>query len=1039
MEKYLQDYHKAKAFSGFLPGISGVTGIPIWCFYVNRGQGISGFGIGDKDHPMMEFFPANLAYQYVTTYGFRTFLKWEDETGKHFAEPFQGTGKGLERRMGLSLDSIFLEEYRPKEHLRIQVQYATVSDSFFGGLIRNVEITNEGEKELHLEVVDGMPAILPYGATNSSFKEMGNLMRSWMEVSHVEKGIPYYHFRASTKDQAEVSELEGGFFFWGLGAKDTKVHTIVDPKVLFHYQTDLTVPVRFEEEGLSGVKQYKQYTANKVPCGFQGLNIVLQPGENRQIPSVYGYIGRYDRLVEFTKEKDLGDWVDHQIEISKNRMQEETALLATETAFSEWDLYFRQCYLDNFLRGGKPLFLGEKKKVPYHIYSRKHGDQEREYNFFFIEPNYFSQGNGNYRDINQNRRHDVSLDPRVGDFNIWMFYNLIQMDGYNPLVVNGIRYRFDVTGFHELQVEFESLFSQEQRVALEKVLGDEFSPGSLIRDLDLYELPKEQILLLVNKIIDRSKPVVKATFGEGYWSDHFTYNLDLIEDYLKIFPEKRGELLLRRMDYGIFQSPERVLPRSEKIGLRNDGQVRQYGALEKVIQRQGDWIKDQEGNPVHTHLLDKLLLLLINKYCSLDAAGIGIEMEGNKPGWNDAMNGLPGLLGSGVGETVELLRIVRFLEEVLSEEGIEEVDTLAPIAKVLMEIEAYQVKKQELTEFERWDLRSTIKEVYRSETDEVVSGDRTKYSVTALLQLLQEIEEDLQRGLERGIEENKGILPTYLSFEVNKYERIGKKTPYGLEAIRIVDMSYRYLPNFLEAPARYLKVSDEEKARKSYEKIRASKLYDEGIQMYVTSEPLDEESMEIGRIRAFTPGWLERESVFLHMIYKYLLGLMKAGLWQEFYHEIKTHGIPFLDPEVYGRPTYENSSFLASSRNPDPEVVGQGFVARLSGSTIEAISMWQMLFVGKEWFKLKDGQLYFSFEPNLAKEWFDEEDKVSFTFLSGTKVTYHNSKRQDLFVASRPQIEEMIVDKIRWTEPFFVGEDAERLRKGEYKEVQIYY
>ncbi len=33
------------------------------------------------------------------------------------------------------------------------------------------------------------------------------------------------------------------------------------------------------------------------------------------------------------------------------------------------------------------------------------------------------------------------------------------------------------------------------------------------------------------------------------------------------------------------------------------------------------------------------------KYSTLDSQGMGVEMEGGKPGWNDAMNGLPGLLG----------------------------------------------------------------------------------------------------------------------------------------------------------------------------------------------------------------------------------------------------------------------------------------------------------------------------------------------------------------------------------------------------------
>lgn len=49
------------------------------------------------------------------------------------------------------------------------------------------------------------------------------------------------------------------------------------------------------------------------------------------------------------------------------------------------------------------------------------------------------------------------------------------------------------------------------------------------------------------------------------------------------------------------------------------------------------------------------------KFATLDPLGMGVEMDGGKPGWNDAMNGLPGLLGSGTPETFELLRLLRFL------------------------------------------------------------------------------------------------------------------------------------------------------------------------------------------------------------------------------------------------------------------------------------------------------------------------------------------------------------------------------------------
>ena len=44
----IENYNKSKPFSNFFPGIAGLCGIPMWVFYVNRGQCISSFGIESK-------------------------------------------------------------------------------------------------------------------------------------------------------------------------------------------------------------------------------------------------------------------------------------------------------------------------------------------------------------------------------------------------------------------------------------------------------------------------------------------------------------------------------------------------------------------------------------------------------------------------------------------------------------------------------------------------------------------------------------------------------------------------------------------------------------------------------------------------------------------------------------------------------------------------------------------------------------------------------------------------------------------------------
>ena len=68
----IENYDEQKPFASFLPGVAGVNGIPMWVYYTNRGQGIAGFGIENKNGSIMDFVPANVAYRRTEQQGFRT-------------------------------------------------------------------------------------------------------------------------------------------------------------------------------------------------------------------------------------------------------------------------------------------------------------------------------------------------------------------------------------------------------------------------------------------------------------------------------------------------------------------------------------------------------------------------------------------------------------------------------------------------------------------------------------------------------------------------------------------------------------------------------------------------------------------------------------------------------------------------------------------------------------------------------------------------------------------------------------------------------
>lgn len=43
-----ENYDDVKPMSNFLAGLGGLWGVPMWAFYVNRGQGITSFGVQNK-------------------------------------------------------------------------------------------------------------------------------------------------------------------------------------------------------------------------------------------------------------------------------------------------------------------------------------------------------------------------------------------------------------------------------------------------------------------------------------------------------------------------------------------------------------------------------------------------------------------------------------------------------------------------------------------------------------------------------------------------------------------------------------------------------------------------------------------------------------------------------------------------------------------------------------------------------------------------------------------------------------------------------
>jgi len=1033
----IKNYDKQKCFSSFLPGIAGINGIPMWVFYVNRGQAIASFGIENKDNSIMEFRPADQSYSSTDLKGFRTFLRIDEEYYEAFSAT--NTDKSIKRDMLIDKNTLTITEVNKTIGIETKVTYYTLPEEEFSALVRIVEIKNISDKKIEVQVVDGLPEIIPFGISNTLYKNMGFTARAWMEITNVENNIPLFGLRIAMGDNEIVEESKSSYFYFASNGENL-LKNIYDKNALFGSDVSLQKAKIFQYSGVEGIDAITQYTENILPSAF-GIEIkTLERGETLRINSMIGFAENEEDISENIGKLITNSYIDEKKALAEQIVNDLTKGIETKTSNEAFDSYCEQNYLDNTLRGGYPLiFENHKKQVVYHVFSRKHGDLERDYNFFSLQASKYSQGNGNFRDVLQNRRNDVFFNPQVGEFNIKMFMNFIQADGNNPLVIKGTTFKL------ESHIEEVLKLVEINKEELEKyLLENEFTPGEVLsfiskKDVKL-NVPEDEF---IKTLMFYATQHEQGEFGEGYWIDHWTYLMDLMDSYIEIYPENVDKILFNDKSYKTFDSLAFVKARKDKYKLRN-GRIMQIGALEEsqekehqLKKRGHNYLVDIRGNIYETNLFGKLFLLALIKFTSLDPYGMGLEMEANKPGWNDALNGLAGIMGSGMSETFELKRLLDFLRESLINADVLDITLFQELSILTKKLEKllddyFNDKNQ----FNYWNKVSTIKENYRKSVFLNIDGKEEIFEKNSLLHILDKMIAKIDEGIKKAKEYGRGIYPTYFAYNLSDY---------GMKGNVVIPKAFeiKVLPLFLEGPTRAFKVIGETEKKELYSFIKKSNIYDKELKMYKTSESIMNEPHDIGRLRAFTPGWLENESVFMHMEFKYLLELIKADLVGEYFEDIQTTLPPYLDYKTYGRSTIENSSFIVSSANKNESLHGQGFSARLSGSTAEFLSMWKYIFVGKKLFKFENSELTFTLEPNISGDLFDENGEISFKLFSQIDVKYINKEKKSTFGKNKAviiKIEFKLDDKkVEISGNLIKGIYAEKLRNKEIESIVCYF
>ena len=1099
------DYDSKNPFSDLLPGLAGIYGKPLFAFFVNRGQGIASFGFESKNKPIMEFSSANKAYQTTPLVGFRTFIQGrrhrsEDSGEETFViEPFSpltthfpgpnsdevDVDRPLHNKRVLysGENEIQIREIDYKQHLETNVTYFILPEENFGAFVRRTTITNtHQDRQVTISFLDGLTKMQPAGEDIDKYlKTSGRTLEAFMGVYFPYDdsiAMPFYRLSSSLADSEVVEIQERGHYCVSMrdDPNAAQLPIVYDTSKVFGQDTTLLRPVELYHKSIQDIVNGPQYGKAKTSSCFAAVNDeLLQPGESITITTYFGAADHILDVPVIVRRLRQEGFAMYKLSRTREVVRQITSSVETQTGSRIFDAHVNQMFLDNSLRGGIPIVLGDSDEFDgmfttdenprlkvFHVFSRIHGDLERDDEDFLLPSDFFSQAPTNFRDVAQNRRNDVVFNPKIGSFNVRMFLSFIQADGYEPSSIEAVVFTIpDKKLCEDIAVKAVGRADghRAQREELSRMLNNgPFRPGQLFRlmaEQNIYLMVSMQEFIDMVAAAADSHPF--ALYQKGYWADYWTYYLDILESYISIFPEEEENMLFN-ITLPYFFSTSSVQPRSRKYveNVSDDGRDHHIQQLDATVEDKtkrdkmneyiaentgsyeiaAHWQHDETGEVFESTIYAKLFLLATLKFATRDAFGMGIEYEGGRPGWDDANNGMPGMLGSAMPETLELKALIDYLlqsgkkyarEFDISEELYQLFDSInANLAKLKGYNDIVTTTEDVPFElFSYWDNVATARETYREKTRTTFTGKIVTMNYATALDSLENWAREIDKGIARAMKigtkgwddnGNSGIVPTYFAYEVSKWSRTGDYNSQGCPFVIPLNMTVRSFPLFLEGPTRMMKTVSALSARDIFLNVRNSSLYDSELGMYTVSASLVDQPNEMGRSMAFAQGWLKNQSVWLQMSYKFYLELLRHKLYGDFFNSFREGGLlPFMDPEIYGRSPIQCSAFITSSVFEDPSVRGRGFLGRLSGSTAEFLSIWILMFIGPEPFYVDDatGDVQMQLLPTLPSSLFHVHDglanlggvmmeddgtpRISFKLFSSINVHYYNKNGIDIW------------------------------------------
>jgi hypothetical protein len=552
-------------------------------------------------------------------------------------QPFSDGHRGIyrvERNLHKSLygNKLIFEEHNAD--LGLTFRYGWFNSERFG-FIRKAWLKNDGNQEVHANILDGVQNLLPAGLSSQLQLEKSTLVDAYKKNELlVESGVALFTLSSIPIDRPEPAESLRATTVWSAGLTSSR-------KILSSVQV-----ASFADGG-----EISQETDVRAERGayFLQSKLGLRRGETKtwimaaEVNQGPTEIGELNTLLR--KPFSLARLVDDDIARGTHDLKQLVARAdgLQKTATPLRDARHFNNVLFNIMRGGVFLDATVDKEKPLDYlpltFSRRHGDPSRPWNRFLIARQTINY-EGNWRDIFQNWEALAISFPGYTANMIAKFANASTQDGYNPYRVTRDGFDWEVVDPHD--------------------------PWSHIGYWGDHQLI---YLLKLLEILQRHDP---ATLRRFLTTRLFSYAN--VPYRIAPYPQ-------------LLDHPKETVRFDHELDRKLRERVRKRGEEGKLV-----WDKYEKVWQVN--LTEKMLVAILAKLSNfIPEAGLWLNTQ--RPEWNDANNALVGF-GASVVTLQHLRRYLAFALEIFRQLEVGEVELSKEVAKSMQAVSGILEKHRSL-------------------------------------------------------------------------------------------------------------------------------------------------------------------------------------------------------------------------------------------------------------------------------------------------------------------------------------------------------